>query len=209
MNNDLNEKVGKQSSERVLCPRCGKAHYSDCAIMDTFVDCGCGMRFYAFSNSGLQITIPSSEAGCEPIARAMRRFVVATGRCLDIPPELYQDESGQYYFGYNALETDAEEELERVLEQFQTEFFNDYYLTKDLIYSICENFQNGNDVELRKQKKGVDIIKLIKKRVPVPEKKRISSKAAPRNLYGGYAYQLMISESGILKKNQTEEQRPQ
>ncbi|MGE4548839.1 MAG: hypothetical protein AB7C89_04690, partial [Intestinibacillus sp.] len=146
----------------------------------------------------LQITMPSSEAGYEPIARAMRRFVVATGRCTDIPPELYQDENGQFYFG-SYRETDVEDELERALEHYQTEYFGDCYLTNELLYSICESFQNGNDVELRKQKNGIDIIKLIKKKVST-EKKRLSQnqKAVRRKPAMDYALQLMMPESGIL-----------
>ena len=209
MKDDMEEIVEEHVGRRVLCPRCGKAHYSQYQVMDAYFDCECGVRFYAFSDTGLQITMPSSEAGYEPIARAMRRFVVATGRCTDIPPELYQDENGQFYFG-SYRETDVEDELERALEHFQTEYFGECFLTNELIYSICESFQNGIDVELRKQKKGIDIIKLIKKKVST-EKKHLpqNQKTVKRKPVMDYALQLIMSENGILRNYQTEDQRPQ
>ncbi len=209
MKDDMEDIVEEHTERRVLCPRCGKAHFSQYQVMDAYIDCKCGTRFYAFADTGLQITMPSSEAGYEPIARAMRRFVVATGRCRDIPPELYQDENGQFYFG-SYRETDVEDELERALEHFQTEYFGDCYLTNELLYSICESFQNGNDVELRKQKNGIDIIKLIKKKVST-EKKRLSQNqnTVIRKPIMDYAIQLMMHENGILRNYQTEDQRPQ
>lgn len=209
MKDDMEEIVEEHAGRRVLCPRCGKAHFSQYQIMDTYIDCECGTRFYAFADTGLQITMPSSEAGYEPIARAMRRFVVATGRCTDIPQELYQDENGQYYLG-NYREKDVEDELDRALEQFQIEFFGDCFLTNDLIYSICESFQNGIDVELRKQKKGIDIIKLIKKKVSTDKKYFSQSKnTANRKPVMDYAVQLMFPENGIMMNHQAEDQRPQ
>ena len=73
------------------CPRCGKQHCSDSAIFDDRVSCSCGFDFYAFACGDLRIVMPWDEASYEPIARALRKFVVATGRCQDIPPELYDD----------------------------------------------------------------------------------------------------------------------
>ncbi len=210
MKDNMEEIVEEHTGRRAFCPRCGKAHFSQYQIMDAYIDCDCGTRFYAFADTGLQITMPSREAGYEPIARAMRRFVVATGRCTDIPPELYQDENGQYYFG-NHLETDIEDELEQALEQFQIEFFGDCYLTNEQIYYICEAFQNGIDVELRKQKNGIDIIKLIKKRISATEKKRLpqNQKAMIRKPSMDYAIQLMFPQNGIMMNHQTEDQRHQ
>ncbi len=209
MKDDMEDIVEEHAGRRVLCPRCGKAHFSQYQIIDAYIDCECGMRFYAFADTGLQITMPSSEAGYEPIARAMRRFVVATGRCTDIPPEFYQDENGQYYFG-NYRETDVEDELERVLVQFQTEFFGECFLTNEQIYSICESFQDGIDVELRKQKKGIDIIKLIRKKysskkTPLSQ----SQKPVKRKLALDCAFQLMFPENGIMMNYQADDQRPQ
>ena len=186
--------------QEIICPRCHRAHYSGYPVMDEYIDCACGARFYAFSDSGLKIIMPQEEAGYEPIARAMRRFVVSTGRCSDIPPELYQDENGQLYFGITR-NTDIEAALEIVLEQFQIEMFGEAYLTKDVIYSICESFQDGHDVELRKQKKRVDVIKLIKKKLPVEEKRRL-----PKGGTIDRPMQLSFPNFGIMRSSQSQNQ---
>ena len=133
--------------------------------MDEYIDCSCGLSFYAFSCKGLRIIMPAYEAGFESVAREMRKFVVSTGRCTDIPSELYQDEDVQLCFSFLKHSSDIDEQLDIALEGFQSEYFGESYLTKEMVYTICESFQNGNDVELRKQKKSVDIIKLIKKKL--------------------------------------------
>ena len=191
---DVGDESVEGEGQSVVCPRCHRMHYSRTPIMDEYIDCRCGLSFYAFSCSGLRIIMPANEAGCESVARAMRRFVVTTGRCTDIPSALYQDEDGQLCFGFLKESQDIDEQLEIALEGFQSEYFGESYLTKDMVYTICESFKGGNDVELRKQKKGVDIVKLIKKRLDSPEKKNRSSKGTEK---GGNA-QLMFPGNGIL-----------
>ncbi len=201
MNEGLEDIHKGSTGQEVFCPRCRKAHLSTYPIMDEYIDCECGFRFYAFSDSGLKITMPQEEAGYEPIARAMRRFVVSTGRCLDIPPEFYQDENGQYYFSIAVRAADVEEALEQALEQFQMEYFGETFLTKDAIYSICESFQDCHDVELRKQKKRVDVIKLIKKKLPVDEKRRLPKERTPER-----PMQLSFPNFGIMRSSQKQDQ---
>lgn len=75
----------------ISCPRCSKKHSLQGMVIDEVISCSCGFDYYAFAADDLQIVLPSSEAAYKSIARAMRRFVVANGRCQDIPPELYED----------------------------------------------------------------------------------------------------------------------
>ncbi len=160
----------------ICCPCCGKVYRFDDRYVDEIVGCGCGLEFYAFAMGHLHIAIPASEARYEPIARAMRRFVVATGRCGDIPPELYIGNDGQEHFDMTAQELDAEEELTRVLDGYQTDTFGEVLVNKELLDTICENLYNGRDIELKKQKNGIDVIELKKKRVNTqkPEYRRLS-----------------------------------
>ena len=153
----------KFRGEAVLCPKCRKPHYSSYGMMDEFIYCECGFRFYAFVDHGLRIMMTPGEASYEPVARAMRRFVVSTGRCTDIPPELYTDSGEPVTMEIH--EQNLCEELERTLEQFQMTVFGECYLTRELVISMCEMFQKGHDVELRKQKNRIDLIKLIRKKV--------------------------------------------
>ena len=169
--NDEKDDFGEEPRrQEILCPRCHKPHYSSRPIMDEYVDCDCGFQFYAFSCQDLKITMLPEEASCEPIVRNLRRFVVSTGRCTDIPQHLYQDEDGQYCFDIGLQNEDEDEALQRALESFQIETFGESFLTIELLGSICEAFLDGIDVELRKQKGRVDLIKLIKKKVAVSEK---------------------------------------
>ena len=201
MKNEMEEGIVEHTGQSVICPRCHRVHYSRTAIMDEYIDCSCGLSFYAFSCKGLRIIMPANEAGCESVARAMRKFVVSTGRCTDIPPALYQDEDGQLCFGFLKQSLDIDEQLEIGLERYQSEYFGECYLTKEMVYTICESFKNGIDVELRKQKKGVDIIKLIKKKIASPEKKyRQITDAEKRSLP-----QLVIPNNGIMMQLQTKE----
>ena len=171
MKSETEDSVAEDAVQSVICPRCRKVHYSRSAIIDSYIDCSCGLSFYAFSCKGLRITMPANEAGYDSTARAIRRFVVATGRCTDIPSELYQDEDGQLCFGFYDQAIGTGEQLEIVLDRYQNEVFGESFLTKEMISSICELLKGGSDVEIRKQKDGVDIIKLIKKRLSAPEKR--------------------------------------
>lgn len=201
MKDEMEDGFEESTGQEVICPRCRRVHRCREAVFDSYVDCGCGYSFYAFAYKGLRIIMPPNEAGYEPFARAMRRFVVTTGRCTDIPSHLYQDEDGQLYFGFLKQDADQEEQLENDLERFQEEFFGEAYLTKDMIYSICELFREGHDVELRKQKKGVTVIKLVKKSIPVPNKKLLHKTDSSKK----DIMQLMIPDSGILLNFQAQD----
>lgn len=164
---DYAMKRGNSRGQTVLCPKCHREHHSDTSPMDEFVDCGCGFSFYAFAERGLCVLLTPEEASYEPIARSLRKFIVSTGRCTDISPALYQDAPGETFI----REPDLDVELERILEDFQMAAFGECFFTKDLIYSMCETLQDGNDFELRKQKDRIDLIKLIRKKVNVQEKR--------------------------------------
>ena len=114
----------------------------------------------------------------------MRRFVVSTGRCSDIPPELFDDGCIDDYPEFEAV-------LERSLEEHQLESFGKVYFTKDLLDSICESFSNGKDVELKKKKDSIDVIELKKKNISrkLPVSLRICSVGDINDL---------ISENGAL-----------
>ena len=75
-----------------------------------------------------------------------------------------------------AQELDAEEELTRVLDGYQTDTFGEVLVNKELLDTICGNLYNGRDIELKKQKNGIDVIELKKKRVNTqkPEYRRLS-----------------------------------
>ena len=159
----------------VCCPKCGKNHSFNGRYVDEIVECECGFEFYAFAMGTLHIAMSADEAMYDPIARSMRRFVISTGRCGDIPPELYLDQSGQERFDMTAFELDTEEELSRVLDDYQTDSYGECLVTKELLDTICENLYNGKDIELKKKKDGVDVIELKKKHVSTkkPENRRL------------------------------------
>lgn len=139
----------------VICPKCQKKHYSAYALMDAYIDCECGFSFYAFVDKGLRIMMTPQEANYEPIARAMRRFVVATGRCQDIDPRLLEYTDGMP--SVDVQERDLDEEVTRALEDYQLAAFGECYITKELIDSICKAFEKNYDVVLNKKKDGVDV----------------------------------------------------
>lgn len=209
MNDEMDDFGEGPGRQEILCPRCHKPHYSSRPIMDEYIDCDCGFRFYAFSCQDLKITMLPEEASYEPVVRNLRRFVVSTGRCTDIPQHLYQDEDGQYCFDIGLRNEDADEVLERALESFQLETFGESFLTVDLIGSICESFLDGNDVELRKQKDRVDIIKLIKKKVSITEKRRKGQRREKEAPHSKTMAQISMIQCdyGILRNGQSQEKR--
>lgn len=174
MSDNRNKRRGEAGGIRppiVLCPKCHKEHYGAYPLMDEFINCECGFSFYAFVDRGLRIMMTPQEAMFEPIARAMRRFVVATGRCQDIDPKLleYTDQIPSL----DVQERDLDDELARVLEEYQLAAFGECFITRELIDSICKFFGNNMDVVLMKQKDGVDIREMKKpKRVPNPDTSR-------------------------------------
>ena len=154
--------------QTVRCPACQRAYPRSKALVDEFIDCECGHRFYAFVCGDLRITMPQEEACCEPIARAMRCFVVSTGRCTDIPRQLLSDAVPEERF--------IDEELEHLLAEYQSDAYGECLIPKETLDSMCESLLQGHDVELKKQKSRVDIIELTKKKPP-------SSSAGRRRRY--------------------------
>lgn len=154
----------------IPCPKCGRVHDFEADYIDRIIDCDCGFGYYAFAAGDFRIVMSKAEAGCEDIVRSMRRFVVTTGRCRDIPPELYAEE-GQLEPGPNAhfacyvREYDLVDELEHVLQEYQLSAFGECLFTRELIDSVCESLSDGKDVELKRKKDGIDIIELKKKRI--------------------------------------------
>ena len=155
----------------VICPKCHKEHYGAYPLMDEFINCDCGFSFYAFVDQGLRIMMTPQEARFEPIARAMRRFVVATGRCQDIDPKLleYTDQIPRV----DVQEWDLDDQLAKVLEDYQLAAFGECYITKELVDSICKFFERNMDVIIRKHKDRVDVSEVNKpKHVSLPDASR-------------------------------------
>lgn len=184
----------KMTTEYVIsCPRCGEQHIFSAEYIDGMLDCKCGFEGYAFAVGDFRIIMTKAEAQNESVVRSMRRFVVSTGRCTDIPPELYMDEhelrelhectsnvSGVYVRDY-----DLEEELNRVLEEYQVEAFGEYLLTKELLDSICECLSEEKDIELRRKKDGIEISELKKRKVKVPAPRTYKEASNSHSTHGG------------------------
>ena len=149
----------------ISCPECGKAHYFNDEYVDDIVECSCGFEFYAFAKDNLRIVMSADEARCDTVVRSTRRFVMSTGRFRNMSPELYIDRDGQECFELMPQELDTEEELERILDEYQTAAYGKKIVSRELLDSICESLDKGSDIELKKQKNGIDVIELKKKRV--------------------------------------------
>ncbi len=166
----------KKMPEYIIpCPRCGKKHIFREAYVDNMIECQCGFECYAFAVDDFRIIMSKSEAERENVVRSMRRFVVSTGRCTDMPPEMYMDEAELRECTPNAgsvyiRDFDLEEALERVLEEYQVEAFGECFLTKELLDSICESLSEDKDIELKAKKDGIEIIELKKKKLKIPSK---------------------------------------
>ncbi len=152
--------VGERFTQDVFCPKCHKRHCREYALINEFICCECGCNFYAFVDKGLNIIIPAQEAEIDRITRAMRRFVVMTGRCQDINPKLleYSEEDPNIYL----QERDLRTEFAKLLEEYQVEYFDDCFITREVVDSICAAFEHNADVQLKKQKNGVDICEMKK-----------------------------------------------
>ena len=166
----------KTTAEYVIpCPRCGEKHIFREAYVDRMIDCECGFGCYAFAVDDFRIIMSKSEAENEAVVRSMRRFVVSTGRCADMPPELYLDADELHQRRSNVgsiyiRDHDLEDEIERVLEEYQVEAFGECLLTKELLDSICESLSEDKDIELKAKKDGIEIIELKKKKLKVSSK---------------------------------------
>ena len=171
-----NGSAAKTKRYTLLCPRCGKRHYSDGAIFDDRVSCSCGFDFYAFAADDLRIIMPWAEVKCEPILRAMRKLVVTTGRCTDIPPELYEDYGNYYPY--------LEETLDRALNEHQVDAFGTCYISAEQLDLICEILEKNYDVELRCKKGHLEIRESRMKTVrsKIEESKSTSGAAGSKEL---------------------------
>lgn len=205
--NECRKSTGGFTGPVVICPKCHKEHYGAYALMDEYIDCECGFSFYAFVDKGLRIMMTPQEANYEPIARAMRRFVVATGRCQDIDPRLleYTDEMPSV----DVQERDLDEEVTRALEDYQLAAFGECYITKELIDSICKAFDKNYDVALNKKKDGVELREVNKptkvKRHEARSNARILS--YEMLLHSSKGKQAVVAEGGIMRMCQGTEFR--
>ena len=190
----------RKAGRGVFCPKCHKEHFSADTYMDEYISCECGLDFYAFSDSGLIIMMSPREAGYEPIARAMRRFVVSTGRCQDIDPRLLEGGSEVVM-----QERDLDDQLAEILEEYQLAAFGECYITKEVIDSVCQRFERNVDVVMKKQKDGIDVSDLRR-----PDRV-ITKSPSQRTRILSYAQRLgslpdageIIRDGGIMRRQQT------
>ena len=181
-----------KKEQTVICPACQRQHPRSMALVDEFIDCECGHRFYAFACGELRITMPQEEACCEKIARAMRCFVVSTGRCTDIPRSLLSENCQEDRF--------VDEELEQLLVEYQSDTYGECFIPKEILDSICDSLQNGHDVELKKQKNRVDVIELTKKKPPSAN--AVKRRGIRAEVCGQITMAGGIAGNGILKSTQ-------
>jgi len=89
---------------------------------------------------------------------------------------------GQYRMRLAPPAAEKEELLERLLESFQTDLFGGTFLTTELLSSVCETLREGLDVELRRKKNCVDVIRLERRRVETGSGRHLPAPgaAAPR-----------------------------
>lgn len=192
----------KDRSRTVICPRCHRIHLVEKVPVDQIIDCDCGFSFYAFVDHDLRIIMTPGEANYEPIARAMRRFVVATGRCTDIPYELICDTDEEKKYNMAVQEQSTDSELERVLEEYQMSAYGECFLTKEVIDSACELFRKGEDVVVKQKKDTVEVHE-----VKVRKYKKPAARQAARA--GAYAKALEAKgHGGILMVTQCPETGP-
>ena len=105
------------------------------------------------------ITLPGEEARYEPIARAMRRLVVATGRGSDIPPELYLDEIPEETSAtYNG--DDIETRLDEALREYCEIAYGQNYLGVQEVDLVFQALENGKDVVIKRKKDSVSVFQL-------------------------------------------------
>lgn len=142
----------------VNCPMCQR-ELMKATCVDTFLECRCGYRFYIFQDRGMWITLPGEEARYEPIARAMRRLVVATGRGSDIPPELYLDEIPEETSAtYNG--DDIETRLDEALREYCEIAYGQNYLGVQEVDLVFQALENGKDVVIKRKKDSVSVFQL-------------------------------------------------
>lgn len=205
-------KVRNAAEYSIPCPRCGKMHIFQAEYVDSMIDCDCGFEGYAFAVGDFRIIMSRAEALNESVVRSMRRFVILTGRCTDIPPELYMDEGELQECAIKPpVVHDIEEELERTLEEYQVAAFGEYLLTSELLDFICECLSEEKDIELRRKKDGVEISELKKHKFKIPPKKPYRDLLGERcgtlnihnrtTVFTHKSVNILRNSSGILKPN--------
>lgn len=188
----MTDMVGAGTKKYIIpCPRCNKKHHFDGAIFDDRVSCSCGFDFYAFAADDLRIIIPWEEAKYEPIVRAMRRLVVTTGRCTDIPPELYED-YGNYY-------SDLEETLDRALNEHQLDAFGTCYISKEILDMICEGLKKYEDIELKWKRNRLAVRGLQVKKVRIKDDEL---KSADEDSSGSKELRKILTGAGLMCSSQ-------
>lgn len=199
---DEQEERTKGIGQVVICPKCHREHISPYELVDEYMDCECGFSFYAFTYKGLRIIMTPEEASYEPIARAMRRFVISTGRCTDIPASLYLEPDGKSGYEMMVQERDLDSDMESILEEYQMTVFGQCFLTRELLCSICESFEYGRDIELKKQKDHVDIIELKKKKVSDQSNRQRPKQIPYDAIVSPIRRTSMLHTGGILRETQ-------
>ncbi|MBQ8921759.1 MAG: hypothetical protein IJ060_06315 [Oscillospiraceae bacterium] len=153
--------ANKTQEYAIPCPKCGKEHCFmpnyNYSVLDSTVSCECGYDFYVFASGGFRIIMPKCEAESERIVRAMRKFVVATGRCPDISPELYEDIAEMTVNDTPVEQFDIEDLIVYALEQYQTDAYGDYFFTLETLDDMFELLTRDRDVLLTRKKNEVEV----------------------------------------------------
>ena len=151
--------MNDETEYTVCCPRCNRQLLRAVSI-ESILECECGYRFYMFQKRGLVIMLPSDEARYEPIARTMRRFVVATGRCNDIPPELYIDDALRHKNEMIVGSDDIKDKLDAYLKEYGEIAFGSQMLGIQEIELIFQVLDDGKEVIVKKKRDSYSVLKL-------------------------------------------------
>ena len=115
--------------------------------MDEHIACPCGYSFYAFGNIGMSIVMPSREIQNPSLARAFRKMIVSSGRCLDaeVVPEAVD---------YTAVLREASPDrlMDVALARLQEETYGNKILETKHVEVLCEELSKGHDVAIRSRK---------------------------------------------------------
>jgi hypothetical protein len=80
--------------------------------------------------------------------------------------------------------------------------FGQCFLTRDLLCSICESFEHGHDIELKKQKDHVDIIELKKKKLSNQSVRMRAKQMSYRGMISPAQRSTVPHPGGVLLENQ-------
>ena len=100
-------------------------------------------------------------------------------------------------------ERDLDQELMQVLEDYQMAAYGECFFTKEVIDSVCETFQKGNDVELKNQKDRVEVREMKIRNV---SKQRIRQTARIITYGSGLLSRCTSTSEGILMARQSKAQ---